>query len=63
MSLLANDSFMKHVNRDPEGYGKDDHGRQLFAFNYACLWIQAKKQKTNKQNKTKRFSFLHLLSL
>jgi hypothetical protein len=62
MSLLANDSFMKHVNRDPEGYGKDDHGRQLFAFNYACLWIQAKKQ-TNKQNKTKRFSFLHLLSL
>lgn len=29
MSLLANESLMKHIGRDPEGYGKH-HERVLY---------------------------------
>lgn len=55
MSLLANDSFMKHVNKDPEGYGKD-HAWKRNSFSSMLLTYYGFKPK-------KKNLILALLSL
>lgn len=49
MSLLANDSFMKHVNKDPEGYGKD-HAWKRNSFSSMLLTYYGFKPKKKKNS-------------